>query len=86
MVSVYGAAQAAGATGLEDARTAEEIIQVLTVGVHGSGTSEGSAFKISNMDAKLQQDVISYLTFLSETGELTYHPRKQAAPATPAAM
>lgn len=70
IVSVYGAALAAGAT-FDDTSSPEAIISQLIQGVNGSGTFLDSEFKISG-----GQDVYDAAEFieLSGSGTLTYDP------------
>ena len=74
VVSLYGAALAAGAT--FDDSSLGTVIADLETGQNGTGVFADSGFKISPLDAVIQPRVEGYITFdgTPDPATLTYNP------------
>lgn len=79
LASVYGAVIATGSTALDDAKTVEEVIDRLRVGVKGAGPFAERTFMCPTTPEKAAE-AVPYLTLDVEKKALLYTP--QAATAT----
>lgn len=71
---VANQAIAAGDMTIPEAKDAAAVVELLSVGIEGSGVFEGTVFRVPGLGAAEREAVLAHLSL--EGGSLNYHPQR----------